>query len=57
MNIIHKLKIKLSKESLEDTRKRIRREIKQYNNTGISTNPLSQAIDGYFKNRNVNYDN
>lgn len=48
--------IKLIKpESLARARKRIRNEIKLYNNTGISTNSLSQAIDGYSKDRNINY--
>jgi hypothetical protein len=42
-------------ESLAYARRRIRREIKETAMVGITTNPLSQAIDGYSKDRNVSY--
>lgn len=50
-----KLRKLLAKESLCRARKRIKTQNKQYNNTGISTNVLSQAVDGYFKNRNTDF--
>lgn len=54
MKILKLLKL-IKPESLARARKRIRSEIKSYNNTGISTNSLSQAVDGYYKDRNINY--
>ena len=50
-----KLRKIFAKESLCRARKRIKAQNKQYNNTGILTNALSQAVDGYNKSCNVDF--
>ena len=53
MNIIHKLKIKLSKESLARARKRIRNELKQSNLALVYRNVFKDGTEGYKRERNI----
>lgn len=56
MNIIHKLKIKLSKESLARARKRIRNDLKYNASVMIFRNVFKDGAEGYKRER-VIYDN
>lgn len=57
MNIIHKLKIKLSKESLARARKRIRNDLKRSNLMLVYRNVFKDGTEGYLRDKIYNFGN